>query len=613
MATETGSPASTGTDSNATTTQPGAVLAQATTPTTPVASPVAINGAAVTGIGPPTQGTTVDGKPMATLPLHSDGDISISREQTARVTQNGLALTQDQVVISTRSADDRVSIDQRADGTLEVDVNGKKYDVTLVPGQELSVRTGDGRDVVQATERVTAVMDVRGGNGDDTITTGNGRDRVDGGAGDDTITTRGGRDFAFGDVGNDTIDLGDGNDVAIGGDGNDTIRGGAGDDFLEGARGNDILEAGQGNDIVSGGRGDDTLRGQEGDDRVYTGEGADKVENTSGNDVVYGQSKEDQITASQGASNRTAEVDMSQNVGSSVTVSGSNAFQQQADAIMDFYRSSPNGRQMLAELDRAADPTLGTGRSVTLLEMQNERNAFAAPNGPNVSFQQDNAGNTIVDANGKPTPGTGENTRVLLNPSFSSEAFPNPALNGFHEFSHAYNMVNGHMQNGTYSSTDPLDPDNNGRVPNAEPQVVGLPSSTSVPYDFDRNPATPPTTSNPAELTENGMRDEMGLPQRPKYNVPNPFAMNGTPPDSSYAMNGFSMDPDVARMLTALQSGDPQALKSAVSANYDSAAGAFMERGRIESAQQQITTQAPAQIPAQEPLEIERSGRGPRM
>src|SRR5690606_41459694 len=55
-----------------------------------------------------------------------------------------------------------------------------------------------------------------------------------------------------------------------------------------------------------------------------------------------------------------------------------------------------------------------------------------------------------------------------------------------------------------------------GRVPNAERQAVGL--ETSAPaYDFDGDPSTKPTTANPDHLTENGIREELGLPDRPRY------------------------------------------------------------------------------------------------
>ena len=93
-------------------------------------------------------------------------------------------------------------------------------------------------------------------------------------------------------------------------------------------------------------------------------------------------------------------------------------------------------------------------------------------------------------------------------------ASPAPVVVLYHEMSHAYNGVTGTFQPGTYRGTGP----DNGEVPNAERQAVGL--ETSAPaYDFDGDPTTPKTTANPDHLTENGIRGELGLPDRPSYTL----------------------------------------------------------------------------------------------
>ena len=77
--------------------------------------------------------------------------------------------------------------------------------------------------------------------------------------------------------------------------------------------------------------------------------------------------------------------------------------------------------------------------------------------------------------------------------------------------SHAYNGVNGTFQPGEYTGPGP----DNG-IANAERQAVGL--ETSAPaFDFDGDPSTPATTANPDHLTENGIREELGMPDRPSY------------------------------------------------------------------------------------------------
>ena len=101
---------------------------------------------------------------------------------------------------------------------------------------------------------------------------------------------------------------------------------------------------------------------------------------------------------------------------------------------------------------------------------------------------------------------------IGYNPSFHMDAFPAPTVVLYHEMSHAYNGVNGTFQPGTYVGEGP----DSGRVPNAERQAVGLETS-AAPFDFDGDPSTPATTTNPDHLTENGFREELGLPDRPSY------------------------------------------------------------------------------------------------
>ncbi len=524
--------------------------------------PVKINGTTIPTTSPPAvNGTTTDGKSTVSQELFRVGDVSITRDQ---VMGNGDQFA-DKVVVNTGAGKDNVTVDQRADGTLDVQINGKKYEITLGPGQELGINTGAGDDVVKATSKVTVNMDVNGGDGNDKITTGSGLDRVDGGAGNDIINTGAGRDDVFGNSGNDTIDAGDGNDVVYGGDGNDILRGGKGNDYLEGGKGNDVLEGGQDKDVLSGGLGNDTLRGGHGNDTVYTGAGADKVEVQAGNDKIFGQSAEDKITTAKGASNKLEEVDMSASLGSSITVQGSAAFQQRVDADIEMLRGSVNGRQMLSELDRAADPTKGNGMSVTINELQNERNGSAGPVTPPTYLQTNAAGVT--------TAGTGANTTVQYNPSNHSEDFQVPVAVLYHELSHAYNGVNGTAQRGTYTGA-PGDPDNG--VNNDERQAVGL-NNSGAAFDFDRNPTTPNTTANPAALTENGLRGEMGVPLRPSYNLPpNPTGTvplwSAVPSTEGGTSVAALVGKDLGNVLTAMQSGDPNALRAA---NQTMAEGSF--------------------------------------
>lgn len=565
--------------------------------TAPANQPIALNGAAVVPAAQQNTTTLADGKQVTASTLYSASGITITRENV----NIGISPVDGQptgpadqfnntVVINTGSADDKVNVSQRRVGSsdvLDVDVNGQKFQITLAPGQELGIRTGDGNDVITAANNVTVNMDVRAGAGNDTVTTGQGNDRVDGGLGNDTIKTNGGRDDVFGNSGNDTIDAGDGHDQVHGGDGNDTIRGGRGRDYLDGGRGNDVIEGGTGNDILVGGQGDDTLRSQGGNDRVYTGAGKDKVENAAGNDVVYGQS-EDTLTAGRGAKNDPKNVDMTQNVGSSITIQGSPEFQQRVQSDMDFLRSSPEGRGLLAEIDAAA--ARNPANTVTITEMTNEHNGFAVGSSFNDTFLRntpDAGGNPtsalILDAQGRAIAGPGSASTIAYNPSSHSDQFPVSAGTLFHELSHAYNHVTGTMYPGRQRA-----PGDDRGTPFAEHQVVGLPG-TPAPHNFPGGNG--PSNTNP--FTENDLRTEMGLPLRPSYVLPSTWDGGlGSPTAMAPAGTGGTQlastgDPILDRMVAAAQSGNPQDMRTASGNLYERDGAQFKEKGVTDLASQQ--------------------------
>ncbi|WP_024891412.1 M91 family zinc metallopeptidase [Luteimonas huabeiensis] len=437
---------------------------------------------------------TPDGKPVAHAQLHEGQQATVTRERT----DAGGYVSSDQVVFTTKGGgDDHIQISQRDDGTLDIDVNGEQYAVRLNTQQELTLRTGDGNDTIVAAPNVTVNLVVDAGAGDDTIRTGMGDDRIFGGDGNDTIETIGGRNDIDGGNGDDVITATDGENIIFGGDGDDVIQGGNGFNFIEGGRGNDEIRGGTGHNVLSGGRGDDAIHADaSGENYIYTGLGQDTVEGAGDRGAVYAEVG-DLINAATNARPTVVNVEIDANAGNTVTVQGSEQFRQRIEAELDFLRASPNGTQMLSEFDAAA---ASKGNRVTIQELANEQNGYAQTHG---------RGSAEI-VNGRP--GAGGDVTISYNPSFHMDAFPAPTVVLYHEMSHAYNGVNGTFLPGTYRGEGPDD----GRVPNAERQAVGL--ETSAPaYDFDGDPRTPPTTHNPIHLTENGLRRELGLPDRPSY------------------------------------------------------------------------------------------------
>ena len=148
---------------------------------------------------------------------------------------------------------------------------------------------------------------VDGGDGNDTILTGDDEDIIDGGRGNDTID---------GGLDDDTIDGGKGDDFIIGGEGSDDIDGGKGDDTIYGGLGPALPDAlnirddgsdgpadpltDNGMDVIRGGQGDDTIFGQDDDDTLYGDGGEDTIDGGIDDDTIFGGDNDDTLYGGQG-------------------------------------------------------------------------------------------------------------------------------------------------------------------------------------------------------------------------------------------------------------------------------------------------------------------------
>ncbi len=448
---------------------------------------------------------TPDGKRVQVDALHRGPDVSIARETTLADAGFGQTyVSADQLVFTTGSGADRIGVSQRDDGILDVTVNGRSYALTMAQAQELTIRTGAGDDVIEVASNVSVNIVAETGEGEDTIgIAGSGDNRIDAGIGDDTVTLDGsGRNDVFGGSGDDVIQGGSGVDVIHGGDGNDRIDGGGGRNFLEGGAGGDTIHSRGSGDMVSGGSGDDVLHAADGASSVYAGAGSDRIENAGSAATVYAEGV-DLVNAATGARPTVINVEIDPDVGGSIRIEGSEAFVQRVQSEIEFMRASPNGQRMLAEFDATA---ADRGNTVTIKELANEHNGYAMPAGEGVTWAD------VQITGGRAGPGV--DTDIRYNPSFHMDAFPAPVVVLYHEMSHAYNFVNGSLQPGNYSGPDAAD----RGISNSERQAVGL-ETTAPAFDFDGDPSTPSTTANPDHLTENGLREELGLPDRPSYRL----------------------------------------------------------------------------------------------
>jgi uncharacterized protein YukE len=409
-------------------------------------------------------------------------------------TATGVIYDGNHVFVNTGPGDDKVSItvDPKT-GMQLVTVNGVQY--AYPPGADIIVRAGGGDDSITVAPGTNLHVTLIGGKGDDEIHGGAGNDTVLGLSGQDKLYGSGGadrisagadRDYVDGGAGNDVLSGGLGDDTVYGLSGNDALSGGEGQDYLEGATGNDTVDGGAGNDIVSGGRDDDTMRGGAGDDKIYAGLGHDTSDGGGGADTVFGEKGDVSTGAEQ---NVTVEI---KDPGTFINVEGSDEFKERVNADLDMMRSSPRGQEMLAALDKGHADTEGgwgpwhhDGDSLTIRE-------YNDPQDPNNSTAVHSGRSNVINYNP-------HLDNLPLNHGASTVDGP-PSVVLYHEMAHVYDYMNDSLAPGDYQGPD------NPDTPNREREAAGLPLEDGKIYD-----------KHPYDLTENGLRDEMGAPHRDAY------------------------------------------------------------------------------------------------
>ncbi len=395
------------------------------------------------------------------------------------------------VVVNTGVGDDRVSVESDpAVGEWRVVVNGQI--LRFPAGTDITVRTGPGDDHV--TVSATVGVTVLGGGGNDEVYGGDGDDRLYGGPGDDYLDGRGADDVLSG---------GPGDDVMYGAAGADVIHGGPGRDYLDGGDGPDLLDGGGGPDIVSGGAGDDVLDGGGGDERLYPGPGRNRVDGGAGTDVAF-LTPDDRHTAVE----QVVTVEPVKPP-AAIRIIGGAGFVDRVRADLQLFATSPVGQRMLAALGladvpaHASDQPAGTTRT-------DGRGALV--------IIEDTASSASMTTLELPDRRRLSVFTVTYRPAHGVSADHSPPIIGlFHELAHIYDFTH-HAATGEHH--DPHDPD---RVTGPDGILIDTPNdertAVGLPIDHDGDPATPHQIdpNHPFELSENALRDEMGLPRRQRY------------------------------------------------------------------------------------------------
>lgn len=383
--------------------------------------------------------------------------------------------TKDAVIVKGTTGNDSIRVEPRKDGKAGVDVtvNGKRVSLSDEEAKKLVVDAGAGNDRVVVDPRVTYDLTLKGGSGDDLVRAGGGNDTVHGGSG---------RDVLYGGEGDDKVFGQRGGDVAHGGGGKDTVAGGEGDDLLYGGGGDDTLAGGAGKNVLAGGEGANTYAHGGGKDRVFHGAG-DKFGREKG--AAQGGTVKKTELAAQG----------SKPAGHTISIQGSAEFKAKVEAELEALRSTPTGRALLEDIDRHPDKPVVIKEGAKSQSLPNDEND-AMPKGKKLEHGN---GTTYVGT------GKGTGSTVTFNADQhrvgglerstdeTDEADPftmPPALVLFHELVHSHRSQVGESE---------------GLQKLEEFETTGTEHHHDPDQRYDW------------KYTENKLREELGLPDRPHY------------------------------------------------------------------------------------------------
>lgn len=416
------------------------------------------------------------------------------------------------LILETGGKADQIHISQTRPGQLDIRINDQLYrfDSDDKDGTPLTfhLKTHGGNDNIQIDANVTQPITVDAGDGDDRVRAGGGYTRLFGGNGNDVLHLGSGLGYAEGNDGDDLIFGGSGDNVLYGNNGNDHLYAGVGPkrktSYLDGGNGNDRLYAGNGHTVMHGAAGDDRLIGHD-RSTFYTGSGRDAVVANRPGDLIYAQAG-DAIKRLNSSILTTVALDQSPLKG--FVIKGSDAFIQRVEDDLALLRSSPHGKQMLAEMNAIARRN---GAPVTLVEdrtdtgsgyiygsqelktlLQYERPP-AVGDDPKWGFMVGGVPGSRADR--AEIAYNRSALEVLAGVTYS------PITVLYHEMVHAYNAGHGTALAG--SAAEAVDGERHD-IPNSERQAVGLPTQ-------------PVTTPNPKPFTENALNEEMGKPLRTQY------------------------------------------------------------------------------------------------
>lgn len=400
--------------------------------------------------------------------------------------------------------------------------------ITVPKGQEVVLNTGSGNDQVEVPEGVDVRLRILLGSGENQVNSRESDADLDvfGGRDRDRITTGHGTDFVSAGGSSDYVDLGSGNDSALGGagndvvyglDGNDVISGGAGRDYVDGGAGDDQIFGGAGADQLGGGLDDDQIFGGADDDQIYAGRGDDLSDGGTTWSNGYAVGDGDEVTQESGDTSRDRDeavtIEINGDDGAFIEVQGSPEFQARVNSDLEFLRSTPTGQQMLQRMGELHDEDDGSWW------WGQDKRPYIISEYPR-DLTSDNGDAWDPDKNYSDPPPNDDAYCIRYRPEFQTldgnddpdyDITP-PVVVLYHEMGHTYQFLSDNEAEGRTLQDD-------GTTANSiERQNVGLDWADNNRRDPDTGLA--PDSSDPdseAPYRENGIREELGLPDRTNY------------------------------------------------------------------------------------------------
>ncbi|MBT9300129.1 M91 family zinc metallopeptidase [Pseudomonas sp. TAE6080] len=441
-------------------------------------------------------------------PLLSDRNVTVSRELKWVYEAPKTKVKKDRLVIETTSHADTVHVKKANNKSIDIIINGKTYHIDSqqrdhkIP--EIHIKTLGGDDHVWVDPDVSERMLIETGDGADYVQAGSGYTRVLAGAGNDTVRLGSGFGYAEGGKGDDVLIAGRGMGALYGNDGKDRMFAGYFGNtqrtYMDGGRGNDEMYAKGGRTIMHGGLGNNFIMSC-GGSHIYTGKEKNRVISLSDTNTIFAKTDD---TVQRTSGSKLVEAKYSDAGHEGLKVSGTPEFKQRIADDLELLRLSPTGQKMLKELDEAYRRNIAPAGDTPSAKIFNmETGQFEEDQSVEIKQTDDDNGHFFF-------------RDISVNPSYietKHQTFPISVL--YHEMAHAYNSVN----ESEFKGKTKINDGPKGLEDNIERQAVGL--WTNESFDFDGDPSTPRTFTNPKPFTENGLHEEMGEPLRKAYHIEN--------------------------------------------------------------------------------------------